>query len=211
MIDVLVADDHPLVLKGLAGILAGTPDLRAAGEANSGAALLAQLRRRPFDVLTLDLSMPGLSGIELLRQVRGEWPRLPVLVISIYPEEQYAGRCLRAGASGYLNKTSAPEELVDAVRTVAAGHPYVTPALAEWMARRLQRPDADTPPHERLSDRESQVMRLLAQGLTVGEIGERLFLSVKTVSTYRTRILQKTGWENNARIMRYALEHGLDR
>ena len=210
MIEVLIADDHPLVLKGLAGILADTPDIRAVGAAGSGAEVLEQIHARDFAVVTLDLGMPGLSGLELIKQLHQEKPRLPVLVISIYPEEQYAARCLKAGASGYLNKTSAPEELVGAVRALAAGRPYVTDALSEWMARELQRPNADALPHERLSDREYEVMLLLARGLTVSEIGEQLFLSVKTVSTYRTRILHKTGWENNAQLMRYAFERGLN-
>ena len=210
MIEVLIADDHPMVLRGLAGILADTPDIRAAGEANSGAEVLAQIRARNFDVVTLDLDMPGLSGLELLKQVRLVKPRLPVLVVSIYPEEQYALRCLKAGASGYLNKSSAPEELVVAVRALAAGRSCMTAAMSERMSRTLQRPKADVLPHEQLSEREYEVMLLLARGLSVSELGEKLFLSERTVSILRARILQKTGWESDAQIMRYVSEHGLD-
>ena len=209
MIKVLVVDDHPIVLNGIRQVLADTPDVQVAGQATSGAEELEMLRHSKFDVVTLDLAMPGLSGLDLLKQIRDEKPNLPILVLSVYPEDQYAIRCLKAGASGYLNKASVPEDLVRAVRTVADRRRFITPELGERLADHVSEPDRQLPPHERLSDREYEVMRRLGSGKSVSEIGNELFLSVKTVSTYRARILAKMGLENNAQIMRYCFEHGL--
>ena len=208
MLYVLVADDHAVVRLGLRSIIDDTPDLRVAAEVSTGAEVLTLTRERRFDVVLLDLTMPGTSGLEVLAHLRAEHPRLPVLVLSMHAEDQYAVRVLRAGAAGYLNKESAPERLVEAIRRVAAGGRYVSPETAERLL------DAVTigsqgPEHEALSDREFQVMRLLAGGLAVGEIAERLSLSVKTVSTYRTRVLEKLHMRTNADLTRYALANGL--
>lgn len=208
MLYVLVADDHAVVRLGLRSIIDDTPDLRVAAEVSTGAEVLTLTRERRFDVVLLDLTMPGTSGLEVLAHLRAEHPRLPVLVLSMHAEDQYAVRVLRAGAAGYLNKESAPERLVEAIRRVAAGGRYVSPETAERLL------DAVTigsqgPEHEALSDREFQVMRLLAGGLAVGEIADRLSLSVKTVSTYRTRVLEKLHMRTNADLTRYALANGL--
>ena len=208
MLYVLVADDHAVVRLGLRSIIDDTPDLRVAAEVSTGAEVLTLTRERRFDVVLLDLTMPGTSGLEVLAHLRAEHPRLPVLVLSMHAEDQYAVRVLRAGAAGYLNKESAPERLVEAIRRVAAGGRYVSPETAERLL------DAVTigsqgPEHEALSDREFQVMRLLAGGLAVGEIADRLSRSVKTVSTYRTRVLETLHMRTNADLTRYALANGL--
>ena len=210
MIDVLIADDHPVVLEGLKQIVAETPDIVIKGEASSGAEVLEKVRAGRWDVVVLDLTMPGIHGLDLLKRLKTEHPQLRVLVLSIHPEDQYAVRLLRAGASGYLNKRSAADQLVEAVRKVAKGGKYVSPTLAEKLAFDLDI-DSDRPPHERLSDREFQVFCLIASGMTVTEIAEELSLSVKTVSTYRSRILEKMNMQRNAELTRYAIEHELIR
>ena len=208
MTRVLIADDHALVRRGLAELLREMDDLRVVGEAASGDDLLRAVRDVPADVVVMDMNMPGPSGLDLVKSVRAEFPDLPLLVLSAHPEDQYAVRVVRAGATGYLTKESAEADLVDAVRRVAGGRRYLSQALAESILDALDTdPDAD--PHVALSDREYQVLRLLASGLTVGGIAERLSLSVKTVSTYRTRLLQKMGMTSNAEVTRYALENGL--
>jgi DNA-binding NarL/FixJ family response regulator len=205
---VVVADDHAVVRRGLAEVLSETADLAVAGDVASGEELLRLLRLAPADVVVLDLSMPGLSGLDLVKALRAEFPALPLLVLSMHPEDQYAVRVLRAGAAGYLTKEAAERELVQAVRRVAAGGRYLTPAMAEALLTHLDAdPAAD--PHAALSDREYQVLRLLASGKPVSAIGEELALSVKTVSTYRARLLKKMGMKNNAELTRYAVEHGL--
>ena len=208
MIRVLVADDHAVVRRGVIQILSEESDILVAGEASSGQEALQAVQQHRYEVVLLDISLPDRNGLEVLSQLQALNPDLRVLILSVYPEEQYAVRALKAGAAGYLTKESTPDELLIAVRKVASGGKYVSLALAEKLAFLLEekRPIAR---HEMLSDREDQVMRLLAAGKTVSEIAETLSLSVKTVSTYRTRILEKLQLSNNAEIMRYALQHGL--
>jgi len=208
VIRVLLADDHPIVRAGLKEILAGTGDITVAGEATNGQEVMARVRGHDYDVAVLDLSMPGRSGIELIKQVKDEKPKLRILVLSMHSEEQYAVRALKAGASGYLTKDSAAEQLVAAIRRIAAGGAYVSPETAERLALGAA-PGAEVAPHTLLSDREFQVLQLIAGGQSVGEIARRLSLSVKTVSTHKTRILQKMGLANQAELIRYALEHKL--
>jgi DNA-binding NarL/FixJ family response regulator len=201
---VLIADDHSIVRDGLKRILAATPDLQVAGEAASGDAALAAVKANDYDVVMLDMSMPGLSGIDLIKRLKLEKPTLKILVLSMHGESQYAARALKAGAAGYLNKDSPAEALLGALRKIAAGGVHIGDAAA---ASLLQA--GDKPPHETLSDREFEVMRLLVEGLGPTEIGERLHLSVKTVSTHKTRILDKLGLGSTAELVRYAMEHRL--
>ena len=205
---ILIADDHAVVRKGLAGILSEHPDLELAGEAEDVPDLLERVRSEEWDLLLMDLNMPGGEGLETLRRVRAAAPELPVLILSVHPEDQLAARLLQAGADGYVQKEAAAEELAAAVRRVLRGQKYVSPALASRLAEELGG-DPASPPHERLSDREFQVLRLLGSGRTVSEIADELTLSVKTVSTYRTRLLDKLDMENTAQLIRYALEHDL--
>ena len=204
MIRVLLADDHSIVRDGLKRILAATPDLQVAGEAASGDEALAAVKANDYDVAMLDMSMPGLSGIDLIKRLKLEKPRLKILVLSMHGESQYAARALKAGAAGYLNKDSAAETLLSTLRKIAAGGVHIGEAAA---ASLLQA--GDKPPHESLSDREFEVMRLLIEGLGPTEIGLRLHLSVKTVSTHKTRILDKLGVGSTAELVRYAMEHRL--
>jgi DNA-binding NarL/FixJ family response regulator len=208
VIRVLLADDHAIVRAGLKEILADTGDIAVAGEATNGQEVMAQIRARDFDVAVLDMSMPGRSGIELIKQVKDEKPKLRILVLTMHSEEQYAVRALRAGASGYLTKEAAADQLVAAIRRIAAGGAYVSPETAERLALGAA-PRAEAAPHTLLSDREFQVLQMIAGGRTVGEIAKRLSLSVKTVSTHKTRILVKMGLANQAELIRYALEHKL--
>lgn len=208
MIKVLIADDHPIVRQGLRQILAGTGDIEVAGEAVNGQDALDQLRLGGWDVLVLDITMPGRGGFDILKELKYEQPQLPVLVLSIHAEEQLAVRVLKAGASGYVTKENAPNELVNAIRKVVSGGRYISSNLAEILAFGLT-DGSDRPRHETLSDREFQVMQLMAGGKTLIEIAEELRLSTKTVSTYRTRLLEKLNLKTNAELMRYALDLGL--
>jgi DNA-binding NarL/FixJ family response regulator len=208
MIRILIADDHPIVRRGLQQILADEPDMAVAGEAQTGPEALQLLRQQEWDVLVLDLNMPGRSGLEVLQVVRDKWPRLPVLVLSIHPEEQFGLRVLKAGAAGYLTKDAAPEELVQAIRKVHGGGKYVSRSLAEALARAVE-DGAAGPPHEALTDREYQVLCLIATGKTVKAIADQLCLSVKTVSTYRTRLLEKMRLRNSAELTHYAIRNRL--
>jgi two-component system invasion response regulator UvrY len=208
VIRILIADDHAIVRQGLRQVIADAPGMRVTGEASSGQEALDLARAREFDVAIIDISMPGRGGLEVLKDLKAERPALKLMVLSMHAEEQYAIRCLRDGASAYLTKGSAPEELVQAIRTVADGRKYVTPSIAERLAERLE-PGSDRPPHERLSDRELQVLVLLGQGRSVGDIAEELSLSVKTVSTYRARLLEKMGMDSTAQLIRYAVQNGL--
>lgn len=208
MIRILIADDHEVVRRGLKQILAETSDMAVTDEASNGEEVLDKVNSKAFDVVLLDISMPGKSGLDVLKQLRSIRPQLPVLVLSIYPEEQYAVRVLKAGASGYLTKESAPEELISAIRKVSSGRKYITPSLAEKLAHQLDF-TSERPLHEILSDREYQVMVMIASGKALKEIAESLSLSVKTVSTYRSRILEKMGMKNNAELVRYAIQNNL--
>jgi two-component system invasion response regulator UvrY len=208
MIRILVADDHAIVRQGLKQILAGESDFVVAGEAANHAEVMQQLRRDTFDVLLLDIAMPGKNGIETLKQAKLELPKLPVLILSMYSEDQYAVRALKAGASGYLTKMAAADQLVDAIRQVTRGRKYITPELAQSLAESINR-DQDAPTHELLSDREFQTLRLIASGKTLTQIGQALALSPKTVSVYRARLLVKLQMQSNAELTRYALENKL--
>jgi DNA-binding NarL/FixJ family response regulator len=208
MIRILIVDDHPIVRHGLKTILAAEPDMKVAGEAESADEALALMKKRRWDAVVLDIGMPGRSGLELLKELKATHPDLPVLLLSIYPEEQYAVRGLKLGAAGYVSKDSAPQELVSAIRTALAGGRYVTPAVADRLARALDR-GAPEPPHQILSHREFQVLCLIASGKTPTQIARDTGLSVKTIATYRARILEKMGMENNAALTRYAIQTGL--
>ncbi len=208
MIRVLLADDHAIVRAGLKEILADTGDITVAGEAANGQEVLARVRGHDYDVVVLDMSMPGRSGIELIKLVKAEKPRLRVLVLSMHSEEQYAVRALKAGASGYLSKDSAADQLVAAIRRIAAGGAYVSPETAERLALDAAS-RTEAAPHTLLSDREFQVFRMIAAGKSVGEIARELSLSAKTVSTHKARIMEKMGIANPAQLIRYALENNL--
>lgn len=203
MIRVLIADDHNIVRDGLKRILAASADIEVAGEAASGEQALALVKAADYDVAMLDMSMPGLSGLDLIKRIKIEKPKLRILVLSMHAEQQYAARVLKAGASGYLNKDSAGEVLLSAIRKLAMGGVHIPEAAAASLV------SSDKAPHETLSDREFEVMRLLVEGLGPTDIGERLHLSVKTVSTHKTRILEKLNLGSTAELVRYALEQKL--
>lgn len=207
MTRVLIADDHPIVRKGLRELVAGEPDMTVAAEAGDGLEVLKLIEAGQYDVVILDIGMPGISGLEVLSRIVPVHPELPVLVLSGYPETELAVRTIRAGAAGYLNKEMAPEELVAAIRRVITGRKYVSAVVAELLAGFLG--DAGESPHLTLSDREYQVMMLLSAGRTVSEIAVEIGLSVKTVSTYRSRILDKMDLKNNAELMLYAIRNHL--
>jgi two-component system invasion response regulator UvrY len=208
MIRIIIADDHPIVRAGMRQIISAAADMMVADEAADGHKLLNKVREEKFDVVILDITMPHMDGLDVLKQLKIEKPKLPVIILSIHPESQYALRVLKAGASGYVTKASAPDELINAIRKVDRGGKYISPSIAEKLAFQL---DADfiEMPHEMLSDREYQVMRMLASGKTVTEIAGQLILSVKTVSTYRSRILEKMKMKNNAELMHYAIQNRL--
>lgn len=208
MLRIILADDHAVVRKGVRQILAGAIPAATFGEAATGLELLDLTRAQAWDILVLDLAMPGISGLDLLRLVKQEAPKLPVLILSMSPEDQFAVRAIRAGASGYLNKEAAPEDLVRAITQVIQGGNFVTAAVADELVRHT-RQDDDRRPHELLSDREFQVLRLLGAGMAVKDIASQLGISPATVSTYRARILQKMEMDSSAELMRYALQEGL--
>jgi DNA-binding NarL/FixJ family response regulator len=206
MIKVLVVDDHTIFRTGLRKLLSDETDMRVEDEARDVAEMLAKLRQAHFSVVLLDVSMAGRSGLEALPSIRAEFPKLPVLLLSMYPAEQYAVVALRAGASGYLTKDAEARELLHAIREVATGNRYLSSAATQ---RLLLQPEmgGEQPPHHRLSAREHQIMLLIAQGISLTEIGRRMFISVKTVSSSRTRILRKLGVESNAELVMYAVRH----
>ena len=208
MIKVLIVDDHAIVRQGLKRILAETPDMTVAGEAENGVEALKKTREGEWDVILLDVSMPGRNGVDTLKQIMRENRGGKVLILSMYPEDQYAVRLLKAGAAGYMTKETAPGELVEAIRKVAQGRKYISPALAELLLLELDI-DAEKQPHERLSDREYQVFRMLGSGRTASEIASLMSLSVKTISTHRTHILEKMKLKNNAELTLYAIQNGL--
>jgi DNA-binding NarL/FixJ family response regulator len=208
MIKILVADDHPVVRLGLKQLLSDVKDMTVADEATTGQEVLKKVTKNDYDVVLLDISMPGRNGLDILHELRSKKPKLPVLVLSIYPEDQYAVRVLKIGAAGYLTKESVPEELINAIRKVSQGRKYISGTLAEKLAIDLEF-DSEKPVHEYLSDREYQVLCLLASGKRLKDIAEELDLSIKTISTYRTRILDKMKMKNNAEMIRYALQNKL--
>jgi DNA-binding NarL/FixJ family response regulator len=207
-IRILIADDHPIVREGYKKILMSQPDMDVTGEAGNGQEVLDLIQKKDFELILLDISMPGRSGLEILKELKSQKPHMPVMILSIYPEEQYAVRAFRDGASGYLTKASTPKELISAIRKVSQGGRYVTEALAEKLTYFLHG-DAEKAPHEKLSDREYQVMLLIASGKTVTQIAEELCLSVKTISTYRRHILEKMQFSTNAEITMYAIQNKL--
>ena len=210
MIRVLIADDHTLVREGLRQLLDGTPDIRVAGEAVNGDEALALVKENDYDLAVLDMSMPGIAGLELIKRIRLEKPRLRLLVLSMHGEAQYAARALKAGASGYLTKDSASAQLVGAIRKVAGGGVHISEAAAAQLVTGQGSAHAgEAAPHTRLSDREFEVFRLLVQGLGPTDIADRLHLSVKTVSTHKTRVLEKMGMQSTADLVRYAVEQKL--
>ena len=205
---ILIVDDHPIVRQGLKQILADAADVGEIGEAADGQQALDLVRQSDWDAVVLDIGLPGRGGIEVLKDIKHERPRLPVLILSMHPEDQYAIRALRAGAGGYLTKEAATEKLLEAIRKITTGGRFITADLAERLAMELT-VDVAGPPHASLSDREFEVLRLIASGLSVGDIADRMSLSVKTVSTYRARILEKMRMKNNAELMQYVLSNHL--
>jgi len=208
MIRILVADDHAVVRKGLKQIVSDTPDMVVAAEASSGQEALNKALEDDYDVVLLDITMPDRSGLDILKEIKGQKRELPVLMLSIHPEEQYALRALKAGAAGYLTKESASEELIRAIRRVSDGGKYITLALTEKLASVLET-DAEKPLHQVLSDREYQVLCMIASGKRVKQIANELLLSAKTISTYRSRVLQKMKMNNNIELIRYAIQNQL--
>ena len=208
MIRVILCDDHALIRRGIRDTLADAPDMRVVGEAGDYTELRGLMRTEACDVLVLDINLPGRSGLDALHALKDEGSPVKVLVVSMYPEDQYAIRALKGGALGYVNKGGDPQELVLAVRTVAQGRKYITSLVAEMLAESLTAPASDNP-HEKLSDRELQTLRLIASGKRLSDIAQALSLSPKTVSVYRARVLEKLALSNNAELTVYAIRHGL--
>lgn len=205
---ILIADDHAVVREGLKQILTGIPGIEEIEGVADGLEVLERINNRNYDVIILDISMPGRSGLEVLKEIKQRKPKIPILMLSIYPEGQYAIRVLKAGASGYLTKDSASEELVAAVEKVVAGGKYITPTLAEKLASDFSR-ETEKRPHEYLSDREFEVFKMIAAAKSLKEIAEELYISVKTVSTYKARILEKMNMNNNSQLTQYAIDNDL--
>jgi two-component system invasion response regulator UvrY len=208
MIRVLIADDHTIVRHGLKQIVEAEPDMTTVGEAKNGIEVLSIARQTPLDVVVLDISMPGRNGLETLKELKREHPSIAVIVLSMHPKDQYAVRVIKAGASGYLTKEDAPEELVNAIKKAFRGEKYLSPEVATLLADYIEKGSSDLP-HKMLSDREYEVFCEIGKGKSLTNISEELFLSVKTISTYRTRIMEKTGMSTNAEITRYCIEQAL--
>ena len=208
MIDVILCDDHALIRRGIRDTLSDATDIRVVGEAGDYGELRALMRTQRCDVLVLDINLPGRSGLDALHALKDEGASVRVLIVSMYPEDQYALRALKAGAAGYVNKGGDPQLLVQAVRTVAQGRKYVTPEIAQMLVESLTAPEAGAP-HERLSDREMQTLVLIASGRRLADIAQELTLSPKTVSVYRARVLEKLGLANNSELTVYAIRNGL--
>jgi len=208
MIKILIADDHPIVRKGLKQILSEEIDIGEVGEAQNSQEVLDLVQKQDWDIVVVDITMPGRGGIDVLKELKQLRPKLPVLILSMHPEDQYAVRSLKAGAAGYLTKGSAQEELIKAIRKILQGGKYVSSTLAEKLAFDLER-EPEKPLHETLSDREYQVMLMIASGKTISQIAEEMLLSVKTISTYRTRLLEKMKMATNAEITHYAIKNKL--
>jgi DNA-binding NarL/FixJ family response regulator len=207
-VHILIADDHAVVRRGLKEILADSLPGTAFSEAGNGDEVLSQLGKSTIALLVLDINMPGRSGLDVLRDVKHTYPRLPVIILSVHPEDQYAVRCLRAGAAAYIYKDSAPEELAIATKKILGGGRYISASLAEKLIANLDEP-SDKPIHELLSDREHEVLRMIVAGVPLTEIGEKLHVSVKTISSYRARIMEKMQMKSNAELTRYAMTHDL--
>ena len=208
MIKILIADDHPIVRQGLKQILSEEPDIEVVGEAQNSQEVLELVRKQHWDIVILDITMPGRGGLDVLKELKHERPKLPVLMLSVHPEDQYAVRALKAHASGYITKDSAPEELVKAIRKILRGGKYISLTLADKLAFDLET-ETEKPLHDTLSDREYQVMMMIASGKTVSQIAEELSLSVKTIGTYRTRILEKMKLKTNAELTHYVFKNKL--
>lgn len=208
MIKIIIADDHPIVRKGIREIIEETKDITVESEASNGNELLNKIKTKNVDIILLDISMPGKSGIEILKQIKQEYPKIFILILSMYPEEQYAIRALKAGAAGYVTKDTAPEELINAIYKIYKGGKYISANLAEKLACELE-DNFEKPLHERLSDREYEIMCMIAKGRSLTQIAGELFLSIKTVSTYRARILEKMKLKTNSELTRYAIENNL--
>jgi two-component system, NarL family, invasion response regulator UvrY len=205
---ILIVDDHPIVRQGLRQTLADAADVGEIGEAADGPQAIDLVRQSNWDAVVLDIGLPGRGGIEILKDIKRERPRLPVLILSMHPEDQYAVRALRAGAAGYMTKETATEKLLEAIRKITTGGRFISEELGERLALELTI-EVPGSPHASLSDREFEVLRLIGSGLSVGDIADRLSLSVKTVSTYRARVLEKMRMKNNAELMQYALTNRL--
>jgi DNA-binding NarL/FixJ family response regulator len=208
MIRILIADDHPMFREGLRRILAGCPDINVADEASNGQEVFEKVWNNEYDMVLLDIAMPGTPGLEVLKRLKNEKPKLPVLVLSMYSEEQYAVRVIKAGASGYLTKESASEELISAIRRISGGRKYITSSIAERLADDVET-TTEKPLHDTLSDREFEVYRMIAAGKTTTQMAEELILSIKTISTYRSRILEKMQMKTNAELIHYAIKHNM--
>lgn len=208
MIKIVIADDHAVVREGLKRIISAAPDMAVVGEATNGAEVIQQVRESDFDVLVLDLSMPGRSGMELIKLVRCEKPRLRILVLSMHEELQYAVRSIKSGASGYLTKESAPAQLMQVLRKVSAGGAYISTGVAEQLALGSML-GSSCAPHQMLTDREFEVFRLIATGMSITEIAGRLNLSAKTISTHKANLMQKMSLQNQSELIRYAIKHGV--
>jgi DNA-binding NarL/FixJ family response regulator len=207
MIKILIADDHAVVRSGLKQIVATATDIAVVDEAVSGADVLSKLRGKEVQLLMLDMTMPGISGVDLIRRVHGEYPEMPILILSIHNEAQVVSRALRAGAAGYVTKDSDPEVLLAAIRKLAEGGRFIDPKLVDAVV--FERHSSDVPPHEILSDREFEVLRALASGRSINDIADTFALSAKTISTHKRRLMQKLGLSNNAELIRYSIRHGL--
>ena len=208
MIKILIVDDHTIVRKGIKQLLDDTSDIRVMAEAGDTPEMLKKINHQDFDAVILDISLPGRSGVEALKQLKSIHPNLPVLILSMYPEDQYALRVIKSGAAGYLTKGSAPAELETAIRKIARGKRYISSKVAETLADHLNEP-VKTPAYKSLSDREFEVLKRIASGETLTDISENLSLSAKTISTYRTRIMNKLNLNNNSELIRYAIQHNL--
>ena len=208
MIKVLLADDHKMFREGLKQILADTSDIAVIDEAENTAEVMSKVRKQDFDIVILDISMPGRNGVDIISELKNRDPELQVLILSMHPEEHYAVRSIKEGAAGYITKNRAPRELISAIRKIAKGRKYISSTVAEQLAIEIEK-DHIGLPHEKLSDREYQVMCMIASGKTVNEIANELALSISTISTNRTRILRKMNMKNNAEITYYAVKHGL--
>ncbi len=207
-IKILIADDHGIVRRGLVQVISDTPDMLVVAEAENGNELLTKIKKLKIDIVVMDLDMPEKSGWDVIVQLKIDFPKIPVIILSVYPEEDYALKFFKAGASGYLNKTSAPEQLVEAIRKVTRGGKFISPSLAEKIAFDLGLDDNRTP-HDKLSHREFQVFHMIASGKSVKEIAEELSLSVPTISTHRSHILEKMGISSTAELIHYAFKNGI--